>query len=165
LKPEKLTIRPARSGDAAAMLRVHRDAILEKAAGHYEQAAIDGWAVGVTPERVARFEQQIGDPAFIVLVAEVGGEVIGYGMAVPSLEELRSLFVKRNAFGRVGSALLADLEERAFRTSRILTCDASLNAVEFYKSNGYVEEGRIKRVLSTGVSVPGVRMKKVRRTE
>ena len=145
------------------MLRVHQEAILEKAAGHYDHAAIDGWAVGVTPERVARFEQQIADTAFIVLVAEADGEVIGYGMAAPSQEELRSLYVKRNASGRVGTALLAVLEERAFRTCELMTCDASLNAVEFYKSNGYREESRIERVLSSGVSVPCVRMKKVRK--
>ena len=157
-----LTIRPARPNDAFAMMTVHREAILSKAVSHYKQSTLDAWAVGATPDRLARVEQQIADPGFIVLVAEAGDEVIGYGVAVPSDEQLRALYVKPNAIGRVGNALLSELEKHAFRTSEVLTCDASLNAVGFYRANGYTEHGRIEHVLSSGVSVPCMRMKKVR---
>ncbi len=160
----RLTIRPARPNDAIAMTQVHREAILSKAAGHYQRSTLDAWAVGATPDRIARVEQQISDPEFIVLLAEAGDEVIGYGVAVPSRQQLRALYVKSNAIGRVGSALLTELEQHAFRTSEVLTCDASLNAVGFYRANGYREEGRVEHVLSSGVSVPCMRMKKVRPT-
>ena len=157
-----LTIRPGRPNDAIAVMHVHREAILSKAAGHYRQSTLDAWALGATPDRVARAEKQIADPEFIVLVAEADGEVIGYGVAVPSQEQLRALYVKPNAIGRVGSALLSELEKRAFRASEVLTCDASLNAVVFYAANGYTEQGRTNHVLSSGGSVPCMRMKKVR---
>jgi len=157
-----LTIRPARPGDAVAMLRVHREAILSKAADHYRQSTLDAWALGVTPDRVARAERQIADPGFIVLIAEAGDEAIGYGVAVPSHRQLRALYVKPNALGRVGTALLSELEKRAFRTAEALTCDASLNAVEFYAAHGYTEQGRMDHVLSSGASVACVRMIKVR---
>ena len=157
-----LTIRPARPSDAAAMLQVHREAILSKAAGHYQQVTLDAWAVGVTADRVARFERQIVDPEFIVLVAEAGRELIGYGIAVPSHRQLRALYVKPNAIGRVGVTLLAEVETLAFEVAEELTCDASLNAVAFYRANGYTELGRMEHVLSSGASVPCMRMKKDR---
>lgn len=157
-----LTIRPARPADAIAMMQVHREAILSKAAGHYRHSTLDAWAAGATPDRVARVERQITDPGFTVLVAEAGDEVVGYGTAVPSHGQLRALYVKPNAIGRVGKALLCELEEHAFRTAEALTCDASLNAVGFYRANGYTEQGRVDHVLSSGVSVPCIRMKKVR---
>jgi ribosomal protein S18 acetylase RimI-like enzyme len=148
--------------DATAMLHLQREAIFSKAAGHYHESTLRAWALGATPERVARLEQQIADPGFTVLVAEARDAVIGYGVAVPSREQLRALYVKPNAIGRVGKALLGELEKRAFTVAEVLTCDASLNAVGFYKANGYTEEGRVEHVLSSGAGVPCIRMKKVR---
>ncbi len=136
-----LTIRPARPEDAAAMLDVHHEAILSKAAGHYTQASLNEWAVGQTPERIARFEKQIADPALVILVAEAASKVVGFAVAVPASNKLRSLCVEPNAVGRVGGALLGEIERRAFETSPVLTCDASLNAVGFYRAHGYTEEG------------------------
>jgi ribosomal protein S18 acetylase RimI-like enzyme len=144
------------------MMRVHREAILSKAAGHYRQSTLDAWALGPAPDRVARAAQQTADPGFIVLVAEAGDEIVGYGVAVPSREQLRALCVKPNAIGRVGSALLGEMEKRAFATAEVLTCDASLNAVAFYRANGYAEQGRVEHVVKSGASVACVRMKKVR---
>jgi L-amino acid N-acyltransferase YncA len=160
-----LTIRPAHPNDATAILHAQREAILSKARRHYPQPTLDSWALGGAPDRVARLEKQIADSDFIVLVAEAGGEVIGYGVAVPSRQRLRALYVRPNAIGRVGSALLSELEKRAFETSEMITCDASLNAVGFYEANGYTEQGRMDHPLSSGGSVPCVRMMKVRQAE
>lgn len=157
-----LTIRQARALDAVAILNVHREAILSKAVNHYEQLTLHAWALGTTPDRVTRIEQQIADPEFIVLVAESGDEVIGYGVAAPSRKQLRALYVKPNAIGRVGHALLGQLEKRAFDISEHLECDASLNAVGFYRAEGYTELDRVDHVLSSGASIPCLRMKKVR---
>jgi hypothetical protein len=123
--------------------------------------ASDG-ALGPAPDRVARLERQIADPGFIVLIAEVGDEIAGFGAAVPADEQFRALYVKPNGFGRVGWALLGELEKRAFAAAEVLTCDASLNAVAFYRANGYTEQARVEHVLKSGASVPCVRMKKVR---
>lgn len=40
--------------------------------------------MGATPGRVARIEGQIADPEFIILVAEAGDEVVGYGVPLNS---------------------------------------------------------------------------------
>jgi len=157
-----LTIRAAGPGDAAAIMRVHREAILLKAAGHYPRATLEAWALGATPDRVARVERQIADSGFVVLVAEAGGELVGYGVAVPPQGELRALYVKPNSIGRVGRALLSELEKLAFRTAEALTCDASLNAAGFYRANGYSELGETEHVLKSGASVRCMRMRKAR---
>jgi len=157
-----LTIRPARPADAVAILEVHRVAILARCASHYPQTALDAWAIGPTPERIASQEQRIADPAIITLVAESDGEIIGFAIAAPAAQELRSLYVKPNPIGRVGSALLAELERRAFQTCDHLTCDASLNAVPFYTAHGYTEESRVEHTLSSGARIPCVRMSKSR---
>jgi hypothetical protein len=39
-------------------------------------------------------EQEIADPAFIVLVAETAGDLIGFAMALPSKGELHAIYVK-----------------------------------------------------------------------
>ncbi len=144
------------------MMRVRREAILSKAAGHYPRETLDAWAVDATPDSVARAERQIADPEFLGLIAEAGDKVIGFGVAVPTQSQLRALYVKPNSAGRVGSALLSELEKLAFRTADVLTCDSSLNAVEFYRTNGYPELVRTEHVLRSGASVPCMRMRKVR---
>jgi len=158
--PPPLTIRPAVPADAVAILRVHREAILARSAAHYPPATLDAWAVGPTPERIARQQHQIADPAVITLVAENAGQILGFAIAAPAAGELRSLYVKPNPVGGVGSALLAELEARAFAICPALACDASLNAVPFYRSHGYVEQAALEHTLSSGARVACVRMVK-----
>jgi hypothetical protein len=157
-----LRIRVARPYDAAATMRVRREAVLSKAGSHYPQATLEAWSPGATPNRVAHVEKEIADPAFIVLVAEAGEEITGFAMAIPSKNELRAVYVKPNSIGNVGRALLTEVEKRAFTVAEFLICDASLNAERFYKANGYTEELRADHVLSSGPTIPCVRMKKIR---
>jgi putative acetyltransferase len=154
-------IRPATPADATAMLLVHREAVLSKAAAHYAPATLDAWAAGATPDRIARIEQRIADPASVVLVAEAADEIVGYAIAVPSENELRAVYVKPNPTRHVGRALLAEVEKRAFdRGAESLACSASLNAEAFYKVNGYTEESRGQHRMRTGELMDCVFMRK-----
>jgi GNAT superfamily N-acetyltransferase len=157
-----LTISTAVSGDAMAMMEVHREAVFAKAAGHYSRAMLEAWAPGATADRVAHVEQEIANPAFIVLVAEAAGDLIGFAMAVPSKGELNAIYIKPNRVGGVGRALLAEIEGRAFALTDRLACDASLNAEEFYKANGYQAEALIRHDILSGTAVPCIRMSKRR---
>lgn len=158
-----LTIRPAGRDDAAEILRARRDAILSKAGTHYDQAAVAAWVGTDTADRLARIEREIADPAMIVLVAEAGDDLIGFAMAIPAQQELRALYARPNTVGRVGRALLAELEAQAFETAECLVCDASLNAQRFYAANGYVDEGRKDHVSIPGGVVSGVVQMRKRR--
>lgn len=144
------------------MMRVHREAVFAKAAGHYSRAILEAWAPGVTSDRVARVAQEITDPDFIVLVAEAAGAIIGFAMAIPLKGELRAAYVEPNPIGKVGRALLAKIERLAFARADRLACDASLNAEEFYKANGYCAECGTDHVLASGIAVACVRISKRR---
>jgi hypothetical protein len=159
-----LEIRRAVPGEATAIVRARREAILSKAKIHYDLAILDDWvdAMGAS-ERVARIERRISDPVCVVLVAEAGDEIIGFAMADLSKNELQALYTRPNRIGKVGRTLLTALEQLAFETAPFLRCDASLNAESFYKANGYTEECRKDHVARPGGVVSRVvQMKKHR---
>jgi len=158
-----LKIRPAISTDASALLRVHREAVFSKAAGHYDQARLEAWSPGATPERVARVESEIANPDFIVLVAEANDEIIGFAMAHPAENKLGAMYVRPNLIGNVGRALLLEMEKQAFNAgAQFLEFDASLNAEAFYKANGYEEIGRADHVSANGDVSAAVQLRKKR---
>lgn len=140
-----LEIRPAVRDDAAEIAFVRREAILSKAAGHYDQTILHDWADAVDLGRIGK---RISDPNYVVLVATAAEEMIGFAMAALAKDELQALYAKPNPIGHVGRTLLAALEIRAFDVVQFLRCDASLNAEGFYKANGYTEQCRKDHVSS-----------------
>ena len=156
-------IRAARRDDVADIIRVRREAILSKAASHYDPVALNDWADAGDAGRTAK---RISDPDYRVLVAEAGGEIIGFAVAAISKRELQALYAKPNPIGKVGTALLAAIEDLAFQTIPFLVCDASLNAEGFYKVHGYIEECRKDQASSSGDMISRVvQMKKLRPDE
>jgi Acetyltransferase (GNAT) domain len=144
------------------MTLTRRAAILAKGCGYYEQPMVDAWVADGAAERVQRYEQQIADPELITLIAESGDDVLGFVIADPVNSELCTIYVKPNDSGRVGRALLAEAEMLAFRTSDRLTLVASLNAVQFYAENGYVDEGQVHWQSHDGSRSPCRKMRKER---
>jgi Acetyltransferase (GNAT) domain len=153
-------IRTAQRADVADIMRVRREAILAKAASHYDPVTVNDWADAADAGRTA---QRISDPDYRVLVAEARGEIIGFAIAAISKQELQALYVKPNPIGKVGTALLAAIEDLAFQAVPFLVCDASLNAESFYKAHGYIEECRKDQVSSSGDMISRVvQMRKYR---
>jgi hypothetical protein len=152
-------IRPAVRSDATAILLVRREAVLAKAAGHYDPDILNDWANAVDAARIAR---QISDPDYRVLVAESDSEIIGFVMAVLSSHELKALYTRPDPIGGIGRALLSEIENLVFQTVPYLVCEASLNAEGFYKTNGYAEQCRADRVSRNGLISRVVWMKKYR---
>jgi Acetyltransferase (GNAT) family len=148
-----LEIRAAVHSDVAEIIRVRREAILAKAASHYDPVIVNDWADAADSGRIAK---RISDPDYRALVAEADGDIIGYAMAAIAKRELQALYVKPNPIGKVGTALLAAIEKLAFRAVPFLVCDASLNAESFYKAHGYIEECRKDRVSSSGAMISRV---------
>jgi hypothetical protein len=140
-------IRTALRADVTDIMRVRRQAILSKAASHYDPATLNDWADAADAGRMAK---RISDPDYRALVVEADGEIIGFAVAAISKHELQALYVKPNPIGNIGTALLAAIEALAFRAVPFLVCDASLNAVSFYKAHGYIEECRKDQVSSSG---------------
>jgi len=150
---DALDIRTPGRDDAAAILRVRSNAILAKASSHYDAAILNDW---VEAGDLGRIASKLSDSDIIALVAVAGDAMIGFGMVALSKHELQALYVTPNRIGRVGQALLAALETRAFQTLPFLILDASLNAEEFYRANGYVAECPKDRMSSRGGPVSQV---------
>ena len=145
------------------MVRIREEAIAAKAGTHYDPHALKAWIADRSKTRIAHFDREVSDPDFIVLVAESEAGLIGYGIAVPSKNELQALYVRPNPVGGVGRALLAELEAAAFEAAPFLICDASLNAEKFYQVNGYRAERPRKQAEELGKVVSTiVRMRKYR---
>jgi putative acetyltransferase len=157
-------IRPGRPDDALPILETHRSAVRRNAAGAYSVAIIDEWAPAIiVPERVEAFAHWIerGEELIVVATNPVG-KVIGFGSIVPDKSELRAVYVDPQ-YGRqgVGRALVGRLEELAREAGLIeLRMDASINAVPFYKANGFVALARGEHVFSSGARMACVRMRK-----
>jgi hypothetical protein len=154
-----LEIRSAVRGDVTEIVRVRREAILARAASHYDPVILNDWADAANAGRIAK---RISDPDYRTLVAEAGGEIVGFATAALSKGELLALYVRPNGIGKVGRTLLGAIENLAFETAPFLVCEASLNAEDFYRANGYAAEDRRDHVNSSGVISRVVLMKKHR---
>jgi Acetyltransferase (GNAT) domain len=158
-----LEIRPARRADVDDIMRVRREAILAKAASHYDPVTLNDWAETADAGRMAK---RISDPDYRALVAEADGEIIGFAVAAISKRELQALYARPNPIGNIGTALLAAIEALAFQALPFLVCDASLNAESFYKAHGYIEECRKDQISSSGDMISRVvQMRKHRPNE
>ena len=106
----------------------------------YPKEVLDAWSGEPGEARFARMRQAIGSSDELVLVAEDGQRVIGFGSVVLSLEELRSLYVHPDTWRRgVGAVLLAELERLA--TGRGLTIPRSIRS--FTAARPFVTRGKV----------------------
>ncbi|NHN48253.1 GNAT family N-acetyltransferase [Halostella sp. JP-L12] len=137
-----MDVRDARPADAAAVNRVHLDAVAELGPEAYDEAQVAAWGSSDPSD----YDLAGGDNRFVV--AEIDGEVRGFGELAyeagdyldPAADaEVKAVYVHPAAVRRgVGSALLAELERDA-RESGFQTVGlwASRNAVPFYERNEY----------------------------
>lgn len=139
-----MQIREARPEDAEAIRTVHYDSITELGPAAYDSEQVDAWARGVESADYAAVDSE----DYYVVVAEVGGDVRGFGslrLEVPDSDEasaegeVTGVYVHPSVARQgVGSAILAALERQARAHGiRSLGLSASLNAVPFYESHGY----------------------------
>ena len=90
------------------------------------------------------------------------GQAVGIGAIVVSNSELRACYVDPGAARRgVGSALVAEIE-RIAREHQLdhLHLEPSVTAVPFYSSLGYQVESRRAFLITPGVLMAAVQMRK-----
>ena len=152
-------IRDMRPDEAETFLRVHHASVRGLAALAYPPEVIADWAPSpITPEAVAAF---LANPDRETrLVAATEGRIVGVGVLVPYLAELRACYVAPDAVRcGVGSTLVRALERRALdRGLTALHLDASLNAEAFYRALGYRALARGAHVLRSGRRMACVKM-------
>jgi putative acetyltransferase len=148
-------IRRAQLEDAEAIWSTHRAAVLGLTAPEYTPDQIAAW-LDLAPDD---FRAAMRERGGVFFVAEAAGEVVGF--AAVRGDEARAVYVRPDAVRRGIGTRLLDAVEREVRASggAFVTCEASLNAVPFYRANGYVELGPHARNVRS-VELPFVRMTK-----
>ena len=142
---------------------MHFEAVRRTASPFYPVEVIESWARVPDDGRYAQIRSAISGSDELCLVAERGGEVVGFGSIVPSLSELRAVYVRPDV-GRcgVGGAILRDLERMALAQGLTeLHMDASLNAEAFYLRHGYQVVDRGIHPMSGGGQMACVKMRKI----
>jgi GNAT superfamily N-acetyltransferase len=124
----------------------------------YGQEVIDAW---IGPRRVNRFEkgQRRGNEYFVLIR---DGQVAAFGALKLEDQLLEALFVQPSLAGQgIGRALLDFLvgKTRAAGCPR-LRVNSSLNAVGFYRANGFLETGRGELALAGGAALDSVFMER-----
>lgn len=150
------TIRKATREDASRALRIRSEAILHQCAGHYSPEVLEVWAGAELSEG---FIRRVEDDFY---VATVDDRIIGTGMVDLESGKVDAVFVDPSCMGRgIGKQLLGHLEGLA-RSEGLeqLKLESTLNAVDFYRSMGFVGDRRSRYDSPSGVSLDCVSMVK-----
>jgi GNAT superfamily N-acetyltransferase len=120
--------------DEADFFELRRCAILAGCTGYYPADLLHAWTDPLTDGRLR------DPPAEHCYFAALGDQIVGSGMIDLDTARMDAVFVHPMFFRRgIGAAIVRHLENiaRAHGLQR-LTLDATLNAVEFYRSVGFV---------------------------
>lgn len=156
-----LSMRAARFEDVPAILRLIERAIEHDCRDHYDPAQLwavyHGYASNLFVDAAGPFE---------TFAAELDGRIAVFAQLDLASGGLRALFVDAPFQGQgLGRALLAAVEERARAAGCAHLFGAmSLNAVPFYTRAGFHPHPGPERLLTAGIRVPVVRMRKALRS-
>jgi len=141
---------------------VHFAAVHETAASFYQPEVLDSWSKQPDEARYQYVRAAIASDEEIILVAQDASGVVGFGSIVPSLRELRAVYVHPKVGRRgIGSQILAQLERLALDRGLLeLQMNASTNAEAFYNHAGYESVERGAHRLRNGREMACIRMKK-----
>jgi hypothetical protein len=85
-------IRPATIDDARSILEIHR-AVLRAAAPQYAPDILAAWAASLDPDNVRRMTKIVASRSELILVADAGRALAGFGSIVPKNAELRAVYI------------------------------------------------------------------------
>lgn len=144
--------------DAAAIMRVHRESILELGTKSYSLAEAESWAAGLVAERYVTAMAEGGE-TFLVAEGDGAGVV---AFCSYKEDEVCGLYVAPSAArSGVGSALLRRAEAAiAAAGHRRVRIGASLSGEAFYARHGYGVVLRRGWKTRGGLTIPVVDMEK-----
>ena len=142
--------RPITPADGAAILRLHRRAILLDGVRAYSPAMVRSWADGMT----ADYHGRSAECGSLIEAAEMHGAVVGFSDVRG--DEIQGLFVDPG-FSRRGIA--RGLAERALRRMREAGHErarvtAALSGVGFYEAVGFRPVRGVRHATRGGLVVP-----------
>ncbi|MBL6617795.1 MAG: GNAT family N-acetyltransferase [Reyranella sp.] len=132
------TIRPATLADAEALCGLHKAAVRKLCVGAYAADEIEAWLREREP---AGFRHAMTEGGETMLVAERDGAVAGFASIKEAV--LFGLYVDPATGRGAGQVLLHAAEEEVRRRgATVLSLQATLNAVPFYRKHGYMRQDR-----------------------
>lgn len=131
-----MEIRSYSTADAPALLKLFKGTILSVNLGDYTQEQCGIWANSFSS--IESLDSRLKNS--FAVAAEVDGVLAGFGN-LNSEREIDLLYTHKNYQARgIGSAILKKLESVAcLKGYEELTTEASMTAVNFFLSKGYVE--------------------------
>lgn len=151
----EILLRPYRDGDAPALAALFHETVHSVCTAHYTPAQLDAWAPAEGPDLAAWDD---GFRAHVTLVAELDGQLAGFGDLDPAAGYLDRLYVSRAFQGRGVASALCDALEGAAR-SHPITTHASRTARPFFERRGY-RVIRAQQVERRGVQLENFVMEK-----
>jgi GNAT superfamily N-acetyltransferase len=151
--------RRAGIGDVDGIAAAHVDSIRTIGATYYPPEIIDDWCFHISGERYTR--AMAAGHAFFVAIDASG--ILGFSSHhVLDQEHRTAVYVRGSAARRgVGTALFGRAEAAAIAGGALsIRVDASLAAVAFYRSCGFVETGLGEHQLPSGRPMACVFMRK-----
>ena len=131
----RCTVRRAAPKDAQALDALHKASVRALCAKAYSARQIEAWLTGRGPADYCR-AMLAGEAMF---VAERDGQVVGF--ASIKSDVLMGLYVDPERGRGVGAVLLGLAEQHVREEgAAVLSLQATLNAVTFYQSHGFVAD-------------------------
>ncbi len=158
----RIELKPANISDAENIMDIHSSAVHETAASWYPEEILENWAMRKTPEKIKQLTEAIQGGEEIFIVGRTNNRTVGFGIMAPKYDEVKAVYVHPE-FSRqgIGTRILARLEQIAIEQGvKSLDLDASLNAEEFYATNGFVVIERGVHELRSGHKMQCVKMRK-----
>lgn len=156
--------RRATESDAAGIAAAHLDSIRSLGPQFYSSGVVDDWSDGLGPDLY--LQAMARGEVFFIATGEIDGNkaVLGFASDYPieGSQHGASAYV-RGAVARrgIGSALMRLAETHAIAGgARTIRIEASLAALEFYRTIGFVEIGRGETHLRSGRPIACVFMEK-----
>ncbi|MBN6110896.1 GNAT family N-acetyltransferase [Xanthomonas bonasiae] len=151
-----VALRAARHADIAAMWALRTRCVRQVCSTHYPSEVIAAWASAPAP---ATYPQLIASGG-AVLAEDAGGRLRGFGLADLAGSEIDGLFVDPDVRGSgLGRRLLQALEAKLVPGARVHLA-AALNAVAFYRAQGYAVLQQGSYAHPSGIALACVYMEK-----
>ncbi len=151
-----IEIRKAHKDEAQLILEIRNAAIRCQCSGHYSPEDIEVWA---SVEATNRFIEVVENSLY---VASMDGCVVGTGMVNLESGKVDAIFVHfsqmRTGIGRQIMLYLKKLALDAGLTQ--LSLESTLNAVKFYRAQGFVGDAAAKYLSPRGFSLDCIPMTK-----
>lgn len=153
-----MQIRLATTYDLEEISKCHKASIRWLCKDYYSPESIDKWTNLLLPEI---YESAIQEKVFIV--AEQEGNLSGFGILDIKNKEISAIYVHPNSKGiGIGKKILFKLEAISLEKNiyQLHLC-STINASDFYKRHGYVENGTDFHELPDGTQLECIKMNKV----